>query len=145
MTSFGAAESNRKAEAGIKTGKNHPGPTKKVLEGSLTQCYCERLWSFLWGGQGNTPGTAMPGFSPIAAATDPRASNGQGQAPSESQTQTPPYSKGAPASGHCSKMGNSGPTVTGSHKVSSEGNWKAETTKLVLSARRRTTKSRLEH
>lgn len=39
-------------------------------------------------------------------------------------------------------MGNPGPTVTGSHKVSSEGNWEAETTKLVLNARRRTTKKK---
>lgn len=29
-------------------------------------------------------------------------------------------------------MGNPGPAVTGSHRVSSEGNWEAETTKIVL-------------
>lgn len=35
MTSFGAAESNRKAEAGIKIGKNHPGPTKRYWKALL--------------------------------------------------------------------------------------------------------------
>ena len=79
-----------------------PWTTQNLSEGFLNSVLlC--LWE-------PSPGAAMPGFCPSAAAV-PGVSNGQDPASAEPQTQAPPYSKGAPAPGHCTKMGNMGPTI----------------------------------
>lgn len=101
---------SEEAEASIKPWESHPEPTTTYQKNFLTQLSWAVAHSLGCLEQPN-PGTAMSGFCPSAAAAVPAVSNGQDWAPAEPQTQATPHSKGSPAPGHGTKLGNLGPTI----------------------------------
>lgn len=64
MTSFGAVASNRKAEAGIKTGKSHPDPTKRYWKALLLSATAKGCGPFSGAAEGTPLGLQHQGFLP---------------------------------------------------------------------------------